>query len=132
MRLVSDVGLAGFTNMAGRPIRGRRNMARARQRDRCISPRRIGVYCDVAITLAASTVTIESWISFRPQCRVPAMPNVQDYDIAYSKKREQAERQASALANDRCAKAVHRSLALLYGDRVISARRAINASGLKS
>ena len=66
MRLVSDVGLAGFTNMAGRPIRGRRNMARARQRDRCISPRRIGVYCDVAITLAASTVTIESWDQLPP------------------------------------------------------------------
>jgi len=59
------------------------------------------------------------------------MPDVQNYDLAYSKKREQAERQASALANDRCAKAVHRSLAMLYGDRVISARRALSESGLK-
>ena len=39
--------------------------------------------------------------------------------------------QASALAKDRCSKAVHRSLAMLYGDRVISARRALNESGLK-
>jgi hypothetical protein len=60
------------------------------------------------------------------------MPNGQDYDLAYSKKREQAERQASALAKDMCAKAVYRSLAILYGDRVISARRQINASSLKS
>ncbi len=60
------------------------------------------------------------------------MPDVQDYDLAYSKKREQAERQASALTNDKCAKAVHRSLAMLYGDRVISARRAINESSLKA
>ncbi len=59
------------------------------------------------------------------------MPDVQDYDLAYSKKREQAERQASALAKDRCAKAVHRSLAMLYGDRVICARRALNESALK-
>ena len=132
MGLRPDVGLAGFTNMAGHPIRGRRNGARARQRDRCISPSRIGVCCDVAITLAASTVTIESWISFRPQCRVPAMHTVQDYDLAYSKKREQAERMASALANDMCAKAVHRSLAKLYGDRVISARWAINGCRTKS
>jgi len=58
------------------------------------------------------------------------MPNVQDYDLEYSKKREQAERQASALAKDMCSKAVHRSLAMLYGDRVISARRAINERGL--
>ncbi len=57
------------------------------------------------------------------------MPNDQDYDLAYSKKREHAERQASALAKDLCAKAAHKSLALLYGDRVISARRAINESG---
>ena len=58
------------------------------------------------------------------------MPDVQGYDLAYSKKREQAERQASALAKDVCSKAAHRSLALLYGDRVISARRAINEHGL--
>ena len=56
------------------------------------------------------------------------MPDVQDYDLEYSKKRERAERQASALAKDACAKAVHRSLAMLYGDRVIAARRAINES----
>lgn len=60
------------------------------------------------------------------------MPDVPEYDLAYSKKREQAQRQASALANDKCAKAVHRSLAMLYGDRVISARRAINDSSLKA
>jgi hypothetical protein len=59
------------------------------------------------------------------------MSDVQAYDLAYSKKREKAERQASALATDRCAKAVHRSLALLYGDRVVSARRAINESRFK-
>mgnify|MGYP000380231642 CR=1 FL=1 len=59
------------------------------------------------------------------------MPDVQDYDLAYSQKREQAERQASGLAKDMCSEAVHRSLAMLYGDRVISARRAINQRGLK-
>ena len=66
MGLVSDVGLAGFTDMASRPIRGRRNIARARWRDRCISASRIGVCCDVAITFAASTVTIESWNQLPP------------------------------------------------------------------
>ena len=66
MGLAPDVGPAGFTNMAGRPIRGRRNIARARRRDRCISASRIGVCCDVAITLAASTVTIESWVQLSP------------------------------------------------------------------
>jgi hypothetical protein len=56
------------------------------------------------------------------------MLDVHNDDFAYSKKRQEAERQASALAKDKCAKAAHRSLATLYGDRVISARRAINAS----
>ena len=59
------------------------------------------------------------------------MLDVHDDDFAYSKKREKAERQASVLAKDKCAKAAHKSLAKLYGDRVISARRAINASGAK-
>ncbi len=66
MELGPDVGLAGFTDMAGQPIRGRRNIARARQRDRRIAPIRIGVCCAVAITLAASTVTIESWGQLPP------------------------------------------------------------------
>ena len=66
MGLVSDVGLADVTNMAGRSIRGRRTIARAKRRDRCISPSRIGVCCDIAITLAASTVTIESWNQLPP------------------------------------------------------------------
>jgi hypothetical protein len=58
------------------------------------------------------------------------MPDVQDYDLAYSKKREQAERHASALAKDMCYNAAHRSLERLYGDRVISARRGINEQNL--
>jgi hypothetical protein len=53
------------------------------------------------------------------------MSQVYDYDLAYSKKRERAERQASALATNVCSKAVHASLAVLYGDRVITARRAM-------
>ncbi len=53
------------------------------------------------------------------------MPQMPDFDLAYSKKREQAERQASALAKDMCSKAAHKSLAALYGDRVVSARRSI-------
>jgi hypothetical protein len=43
MGLRPDVGLAGFANMAGHPIRGRRKIARARQRERCISASRIAV-----------------------------------------------------------------------------------------
>jgi hypothetical protein len=49
------------------------------------------------------------------------------HDLAYSKKREAAERQASALANDTTARMAHRMLASLHGDRVIAARRALNA-----
>jgi hypothetical protein len=60
------------------------------------------------------------------------MTHVFNFDIDYSKKREQAERQASALAKDSCARVIHKSLALLYGARVVSARRAINARDLKS
>ncbi len=49
------------------------------------------------------------------------------YDLAYNKMREAAERQASVLATDTSAKLAHKTLAHLYGDRVVSARRKINA-----
>jgi hypothetical protein len=59
-------------------IRARRNTARAGQHERCIFRTSIGVYFGIAITLVASTVTIDSWDQLPPQCRVPAMPDVQD------------------------------------------------------
>ena len=52
------------------------------------------------------------------------------YDLAYSKKREAAERQASALATDTSAKVIHKTLAHLYGDRVVIARQKTKADGL--
>ena len=55
------------------------------------------------------------------------MIEADQYDLAYSKKREAAERQASALASDLTAKTAHKTLASLYGDRVIAARKSINA-----
>jgi hypothetical protein len=56
------------------------------------------------------------------------MPDIDQHDIEYSKKREAAERQASAMANDKTAKTAHKTLAVLYGERVVDARNAINAS----
>ncbi len=57
------------------------------------------------------------------------MPHTDQYDLAYSKKREAAERQASALANDLTAKTAHKTLATMYGDRVVAARKSINQNG---
>jgi hypothetical protein len=54
------------------------------------------------------------------------MYKIDDGDLAYNKKREAAERQASALSGDLSAKTAHKKLAALYGDRVIAARKAIN------
>jgi hypothetical protein len=59
------------------------------------------------------------------------MPDIDQHDIDYNKKREAAERQASALANDKTAKTAHKTLAVLYGDRVIDARLAINAGSVQ-
>ena len=55
------------------------------------------------------------------------MTDNDQYDIVYNKKREAAERQAAALADDDTAKTAHKTLALLYGNRVVSARKAIDA-----
>ena len=57
------------------------------------------------------------------------MKNTGDYDLAYSKKREAAERQASALAAEPTAKIAHKALSSLYGDKVIFARKALNDDG---
>lgn len=54
------------------------------------------------------------------------MKNTDDHDLAYSKRREAAERQASVLATEPTAKIAHKALSLLYGDKVILARKVIN------